>query len=177
MPICKNCGEIFPNRLIIDNKIHNLHKRKFCIKCSPFKSHNTSKVPPILKNGLTSKQYRKVNKEHKCLFCSKLTKRKKFCSRQCHGFSMVQSHIDEGSGVSNHNLRKYLIFLRGHECEECHNILWNNQPIPLETHHINGKYDDNRLINLKLQCPNCHALTDNYKAKNKGNGRPYSKYR
>jgi 5-methylcytosine-specific restriction endonuclease McrA len=49
------------------------------------------------------------------------------------------------------------------QCERCGNIYWNNKPIPLELHHINGNNKDNRLENIQLLCPNCHALTDNYR--------------
>lgn len=41
-------------------------------------------------------------------------------------------------------------------------------PIPLELHHINGINTDNRISNLQLICPNCHAQTDNYRGKNIG---------
>ena len=41
-----------------------------------------------------------------------------------------------------------------------------SKPIPLELHHKNGINSDNSLTNLELLCPNCHALTDNYRAKN-----------
>ena len=56
--------------------------------------------------------------------------------------------------------------LRGHKCEQCHLTQWNNQPIPLEIHHIDGNHLNNNLDNLQLLCPNCHALTDNYCGKN-----------
>lgn len=36
-------------------------------------------------------------------------------------------------------------------------------------HHINGNRQDNRLENLQLLCPNCHAQTHNYCGKNKHN--------
>lgn len=36
----------------------------------------------------------------------------------------------------------------------------------LELHHINGNPYDNRLENLQILCPNCHAKTDNYRIKN-----------
>ena len=45
MKKCKKCGEDLPNRLLVDGKVKNISKRKFCVKCSPFNSHNTSKYP------------------------------------------------------------------------------------------------------------------------------------
>ncbi len=50
-------------------------------------------------------------------------------------------------------------------CENCNRSEWLGQAIPLEIHHLNGNNTDNRLENLKLLCPNCHALTDNYRGR------------
>ena len=61
--------------------------------------------------------------------------------------------------------------LKKHICEQCGLIEWQGKPIPLELHHINGNNRDNRIENLVLLCPNCHALTESYRGRNKRNGR------
>lgn len=57
--------------------------------------------------------------------------------------------------------------IKERKCECCGNTEWMGKPIALELHHINAVKDDQRLENLVLLCPNCHALTDNYRGKNK----------
>lgn len=44
---------------------------------------------------------------------------------------------------------------------------WQNGVITLELDHINGNNKDNRIENLQYLCPNCHALTETYRGKNK----------
>jgi hypothetical protein len=45
--------------------------------------------------------------------------------------------------------------------------------IPLHIDHIDGDYRNNRPDNLRLLCPNHHALTSSYGALNRGKGRPF----
>lgn len=63
-----------------------------------------------------------------------------------------------------------LVFIRGHRCENCGLTEWIGQPISLEVHHMDGDSLNNELDNLKLLCPNCHALTENYRGKNINKG-------
>ena len=44
IPICKKCGDSFPNHVEIDGKLRNLRRRKYCLECSPFGRHNTAKL-------------------------------------------------------------------------------------------------------------------------------------
>ncbi len=57
--------------------------------------------------------------------------------------------------------------LKERMCENCRNIQWMNKLIPLEIDHINGDNTDNRIENLRILCPNCHAQTPTYRSKNK----------
>jgi len=58
--------------------------------------------------------------------------------------------------------------LKQARCEACGRDRWNGTHIPLELDHINGRRDDNRLDNLRILCPNCHAQTPTYRGRNIG---------
>lgn len=48
------------------------------------------------------------------------------------------------------------------KCAICGITEWQNKPIVLQLHHIDGNPEHNSLENLQLLCPNCHSQTDNY---------------
>jgi len=45
MKTCVACGREFPSKLRINGVMRSLYRRKFCLECSPFGEHNTSKKP------------------------------------------------------------------------------------------------------------------------------------
>lgn len=44
MPDCLQCGIHFPIRIRVTNKIRFMHRRKYCLNCSPYGQHNTKKL-------------------------------------------------------------------------------------------------------------------------------------
>jgi hypothetical protein len=80
------------------------------------------------------------------------------------------SRFTYGKKIKSSQAVDAIIALRGHKCEVCGLTEWMEKPIPLEVHHIDGQELNSELDNLLLTCPNCHALTDNYRGRNINKG-------
>lgn len=81
----------------------------------------------------------------------------------------IQDYLSNKYPIQSWKLKRRLLQENFFEskCYSCDETLWLDQTIPLELHHIDGDNLNNNLSNLTLLCPNCHALTDNYRGKNK----------
>lgn len=67
--VCKKCGEIFDLVVFIDGKRKSLHRRKYCLKCSPFGGRNNRKLEKLNDKG-----------QHSCIDCGKPVDRRQRCS-------------------------------------------------------------------------------------------------
>lgn len=124
-----------------------------------------------------------------CLHCEKPVNhgRAIYCSNQCQQDHRYASWIERWKqglesgligvtikALSNH-LERYLHEKFNSACSICG---WNevnvySGSVPVEVDHIDGDYTNNTEANLRLLCPNHHALTSTYKNLNKGHGRPF----
>lgn len=111
-----------------------------------------------------------------CLNCGEILYRERSNRPRlyCHNDKCQHEHarktaVDLGIAGTG-STKRYLIETRGHKCERCNNTEWLGEPIPLELHHLKD-FNNNSPECTQLLCPNCHSKTDNYKARNHGNGR------
>lgn len=69
----------------------------------------------------------------------------------------------ENSKAKGQTVRRRLLELgRAYRCAECHTTEWLGKPLTLHLDHINGVRNDNRQVNLRFVCPNCHQQTETW---------------
>lgn len=143
---CRKCGEKIPAKIKIENCWKSLQNRKFCLVCSPYKSHNTSAYDPIERKRKKNVPYKKYSESAKKTITLSLYKR-----------ALTRKH-------------KYIKELGG-KCKKCgYNKSWR----ALSFHHLDSKIKDFGLsLNMfwsqsaetikkevdkcELLCLNCHA--------------------
>jgi len=82
----------------------------------------------------------------------------------------LEDILIQGSDYQSFKLKKRL-FKAGLKSEKCEECGWAERTkegyLPLELDHINGDRHDNRIINLRILCPNCHSLKPTHRARNR----------
>lgn len=149
---CKECKEETKNP-------------KFCSRSCSATYNNKGKV----RNGKPAGNCKSCNKK-----LEKSTA--KYCSRECQQDFWLDKRIESGN-YSHRTAKRFLIKKHGLKCFSCKKSEWMQNPIPIELDHVDGNHQNNNIDNLRLLCPNCHALTSTYKNRNKGSGRAYRRIR
>jgi hypothetical protein len=151
-----------------------LQQTKFCsTKCSAKVTLIGRKLSEETRNKISLKLggNGKLSKKN-CINCGKKAYIK-YCSIKCyHDYVWINITIKkiEGGSGNEYHCKKYLIEKFGNKCFDCGQCdIWNNKPLTLHLHHIDGNSDNNLLVNLKLLCPNCHTQTETYGSKGLGN--------
>lgn len=122
-----------------------------------------------------------------CIVCGKKPKRSsyKYCSNKCQSDEKYFKYIynwkiglvNGSRGITTRNISRHLDrYLREKYHDKCSLCGWNEtnlflKKVPLEIDHLNGNSEDNTETNLRIICPNCHALSENYRNLNRGRGR------
>lgn len=81
----------------------------------------------------------------------------------------LSNYLNNSVPINSYRLKNRLLQEKvlTYQCSNCRHDTWLDLPIPLELDHIDGNSSNNNLENLRLLCPNCHALTPTYRGKNK----------
>lgn len=151
MPDCLKCNSHFNNAVVIDGKVRNLQRRKYCLTCSPFGLHNTR--APV-------ENWSKVKI---CLLCDRI-----------YELGQVKGHSRTLCNSCRINRRRFEIKKRavsykGGKCVRCG---YSKCIAALNFHHLDAKTKDfsigsnhsrswesirKELDKCILLCANCHA--------------------
>ncbi len=165
LPRCAFCACVLP---------YEKRRYKFCNRSCAASYNNQG----VVRNP------RKVERRTHCLRCNRPFKGAGilYCTQECshlHRQELFAENLVNGTkplaAGSIPAIRRCLIRLRGEQCEECG---WSKRHsdtgrVPIEVHHVDGNFENNRVENVRLLCPNCHSLTPTFRNLNKGNGRAY----
>ena len=157
---CLQCGQYF---------IQKSPEQKFCGRSCSASFNNIAQGMTGPKCPTCNKHLGRDQQKNKYGFCSK------YCRMQEDEKRWLQG-IDDGNGkyAPRSVVRRWLDRQRGRTCWQCDIVSFRPEVSKvLQLDHIDGNWENCRPENLRLLCPNCHALTDTYGSKNRGRGRSW----
>jgi ribosomal protein L37E len=162
--VCQQCGQELTNQ-----------QKKFCsVNCAvTYRKYKKQKLEIICQNcgrlfyGLTGRKY-----------CSAVCSNEKLKKERLQKF-LNGDYISDGNNTLPKFIREYLLDKTQYKCEICGFEGYNKKTgkTILQIHHKDGNSSNNIPENLMVICPNCHAMTENYMALNKGNSGRDKRYK
>lgn len=182
---CPGCGTEFDNYTKYCSKsCSNSHQPRRKRKCADGVStcrtpececHSRLRPPCLVCGGVRGLYASKTCGQQRCIqtvyFAEKLSE---------DGFvKWLNGEVSATANAGRHGAklfnwaRRYLLEQAGHKCTRCG---WSEKhpvtnTVPLEIDHIDGDTSNNFITNLRVLCPNCHALTPTYRRMNEKNRR------
>lgn len=123
------------------------------------------------------------SKKNHCVGCGKAVGRTSKRCYDCHHEYRRDRSLDLWLGGASSfgspnpcilpvGIRRYLLEEAAYSCTKCgFNTMHEDGTYILEINHIDGDPTNHIRSNLEVLCPNCHALTPNFRSRNKGKGR------
>jgi len=107
---------------------------------------------------------------NKCLFCENEITNRQYCNFKCYHNKLYNDKLEDWFKNPNKYkspqgfMKKWLIEKYNNQCSICKwdEIHPTTNKVPLQLHHKDGDWTNNRPENLDLLCPNCHSLTETY---------------
>jgi len=163
MKNCLLCGDLIPNWIKIDGKRKNISSRKYCLKCSPYKKHNTKKLH-LNSNSEKFKKCKSCGKKQSIDKFRKRTDRENlrvpYC-KKCQNKEMLIRYKKR-----HYKLKLKAVKYLGGKCHVCG---YSKNIHVLDFHHKNPKIKKGEFIKFKseariekeldrcvLLCSNCH---------------------
>lgn len=183
--ICSMCGIQFYRK---PSKVASKSGHYYCCK----KHQDLGNLARLHKSGPTTPltvHPTGTSNPINCIFCGKSMNMRSHLNihKHCNQQLMILNWLNGDNNASLYCFKEtglpletkkfvkdYLIKTRGNKCEVCgwDECAPDGRSI-IQMDHINGNCFDNELSNLKLLCPNHHAMTPTYGSLNRGSGRAH----